>query len=240
MRLTALKNTLLKSLPIQSGNLSDKDKIAYKQGATIECQILSTQKNHYLIELQKPAKGLYNWYAYTPHWQPETLILPVPFYAQTDNFTQPDRTCNSSACAMAAKYLGAKITGDDDYLSRVLQLGDTTDHSVQTQVLHNLGVKSTWHTDLSFTDLDQQLAKKRPVVIGILHRGTDKNPTGGHMIVAIGQKPGGYIFHDPYGSLLDNYTTDVTNGKEVSYSISQLEARWLVEGANSGWGRIFP
>ena len=33
------------------------------------------------------------------------IQLNVPFYPQTDNYTQPDRTCNSSSCAMVAKFL---------------------------------------------------------------------------------------------------------------------------------------
>jgi hypothetical protein len=168
-----------------------------------------------------------------------SLLLNVPFYPQTDNFTQPDRTCNSSACAMAAKFLGAKISGDDQYLRKVLEIGDTTDHGVQTSALEYFGIKSSWHTDLDFADLDRQLTKEKPVVIGILHRGTNPNPTGGHMIVGIGKKQDGYVFHDPYGSLLDGYSSDVASGKNVIYSKSVLENRWLVEGQKSGWGRVF-
>jgi hypothetical protein len=63
------------------------------------------------------------------------IELDVPFYPQTDNYTMPDRTCNSSSCAMAAKFLGANIKGDDEYLQIVLTHGDTTDHSAQTEAL---------------------------------------------------------------------------------------------------------
>ncbi len=31
----------------------------------------------------------------------QDVVLPVLYYPQTDNYTQPERTCNSSACAMA-------------------------------------------------------------------------------------------------------------------------------------------
>lgn len=117
----------------------------------------------------------------------------------------PDRTCNSSACAMAAKYLGANIGLTDQYLRRVLQYGDTTDHSAQTSALNDYGIKSSFHYNLDFKDLER-LGQGKPVVIGINHRGPLHAPTGGHMITVIGKQGNDYIVHDPYGSLHDGYT----------------------------------
>lgn len=166
--------------------------------------------------------------------------LNVPFYPQTDNFHDPEATCNSSACAMAAKFLGAKITGDDEYLAEVLRRGRSVDHDTQTATLQHFGIKSTFHTNLDWQDLDNAIFKGKPVVIGILHRGPDDSPRGeGHIIIVIGKTATGYICHDPYGSLLDGYTSDVQSGNRVHYSKSNLQRRWLVEGANSGWGRLF-
>lgn len=177
--------------------------------------------------------------------QPEKdIILPVPFYPQTDNYTQPERTCNSSACAMALEYFrpgtlqGPK--GDDEYIREVFSVGDTTDHDVQTQVLKSYGVDSEFRYNMSFNDLDHELQNKRPVVIGIMHRGTLDNPTGGHMIVVIGRnEKGDYIVNDPYGDLYDGYTSSVYNGKGAIYERHVLEKRWTVANPNDGWGRIF-
>lgn len=172
-------------------------------------------------------------------------ILEVPFYPQTDNYTLPDTTCNSSACAMALEYLkpgslkGDK--GDDEYLHKVLSLGRSVDHTVQTKVLESYGVYSTWRTNLSFNELDEELKNGRPVVIGILHRGTLSNPKGGHILVVIGKTEDGksYVVNDPYGDLMDGYTTSAYNGKGALYPKNVLEKRWTVEGPKSGWGRIF-
>ena len=64
----------------------------------------------------------------------QDVVLPVPFYPQTDNYTQPERTCNSSACAMALEYFKPGTLqgprGDDAYIREVFKVGDTTDHSV--------------------------------------------------------------------------------------------------------------
>ena len=174
---------------------------------------------------------------------PKSNILVVPYYPQTDNYTQPDRTCNSSACAMCLEFLkpgtliGAK--GDDAYLKKVIAIGDSTDHAVQTRVLESYGVKSNFSYNLSFSDIDKSLSDAKPVVIGILHRGPLSAPTGGHMLVVIGKTSSGdYVVNDPYGSLNDGYTGSVTNGKGAVYKRSDLSRRWCPAG-NDGWGRIF-
>ena len=171
-------------------------------------------------------------------------VLNVPYFPQTDNYRDANRTCNSSSCAMVLEYFkpgtlkGAK--GDDAYVQKVFSLGDSTDHTVQTKVLESYGIKSHFSYNLSFADLDRELAAGRPVVIGILHRGTLSRPTGGHMVVVIGKKGEDYVVNDPYGSLNDGYTGPVTNGKGAVYKKSDLTHRWLEKGKDkTGWGRIF-
>jgi len=171
-------------------------------------------------------------------------VLDVPWFPQTDNYRDAQRTCNSSSCAMCLEYFkpgtlkGAQ--GDDTYIKKVFSIGDTTDHSVQTSVLNSYGIKSEFRYNLGFSDLDRELAAGRPVVIGILHRGTLSSPTGGHMLVVRGKTSSGdYVVNDPYGSLNDAYTGPVTNGKGAVYKRSVLEKRWTVDGPSSGWGRVF-
>ena len=175
--------------------------------------------------------------------KPKSSILEVPFFPQTDNYRDANRTCNSSSCAMCLEYFkpgtlkGAK--GDDAYVQKVFSIGDTTDHLVQTKVLASYGIKSHFSYGLTFADLDRELASGRPVVIGILHRGSLSAPTGGHMVVVIGKTPSGdYVVNDPYGSLNDGYTGSVSNGKGAVYKRAELARRWCPKG-NDGWGRIF-
>ena len=169
-------------------------------------------------------------------------VLPVPYYNQVDNYRDAHRTCNSSSCAMCLEYFKpgtlVGLKGDDAYVKKVFAIGDTTDHAVQTQVLASYGVKSHFSYNLSFADLDRELAAGKPVVIGILHRGSLSNPTGGHMVVVIGKKGSNYIINDPYGTLNDGYTSDVANGKKTVYTKSVLQHRWC-PGGNDGWGRVF-
>lgn len=174
--------------------------------------------------------------------KPKASILEVPFFPQTDNYRDAERTCNSSSCAMCLEFFkpgtlkGAK--GDDSYVEKVFANGDTTDHGVQTKVLNSFGVSSSFHYDLTFSDLDTELALGRPVVIGILHRGPLDSPRGGHMCVVIGKRGDDYVVNDPYGSLNDGYSSDVYNGRGAVYKKSELKARWCPNG-NDGWGRVF-
>jgi hypothetical protein len=169
-------------------------------------------------------------------------ILTVPFFPQTDNYRDAQRTCNSSACAMCLEYFKpgtlAGPKGDDAYVRKVFAVGDTTDHAVQTKVLASYGIKSHFSYNLSFNDIDKNLAAGKPVVIGILHRGSLSAPTGGHMVVVIGKKGEDYVVNDPYGSLNDGYTGAVTNGKGAVYKKTDLMRRWC-PNRNDGWGRIF-
>jgi len=240
LTIQAKQITYLKKSTLASSEIKESEKVLVDKGQKFRIKTIGgLVSGHEKIELSDK-QGI--WFVFADHftgWLQKDFILPVPFFPQTDNFTQPDRTCNSSSCAMAAKFLGANIAGDNDYLRRVIAIGDTTDHGVQSKVLESLGIKSTWLTDLDFYDLDQELSQGQPVVIGILHRGTEGNPKGGHIIVVIGKKGDDYVCHDPYGSLYSQYLSPVEDGKNVVYRKSTLRARWLPEGKNTGWGRIF-
>ncbi|MGL5082461.1 MAG: C39 family peptidase [Microcoleaceae cyanobacterium] len=175
------------------------------------------------------------------------FYLSVPFYSQRDNAIQWWRTCNTSSCAMVAEYLkpGCIDNSDDEYFRLVKQYGDTTDHQAHTAALNEIGIKSSFWTNLDYQDLDKQLEKGHPVVIGVAHRGAVEAPQGGHMIVVIGKykKLGtekiGYICHDPWGEGFGAHYNLGLSGERVTYPKSSLDNRWLCEGNGSGWGRIF-
>ena len=66
--------------------------------------------------------------------------LSVPWFAQLDSATdQGRRMCFSSSCAMLLAFLKPGVlsgaNGDDQYLGRVRQFGDTTDPTAQIKAL---------------------------------------------------------------------------------------------------------
>lgn len=175
---------------------------------------------------------------------PKSNVLNVPFFPQTDNYRDADRTCNSSSCAMCLEFLkpgtlkGAK--GDDEYVKKVFAIGDSPSHDVQTRVLSGYGLNSVFRTNVTYADIDAELAAGRPVVAAILHRGSRSAPTGGHICVIIGKTDSGdYVVNDPYGSLNDGYTGSVMNGKGAVYKKAEWDARWLLPGQKVGWARFF-
>ena len=134
------------------------------------------------------------------------------------------------------------VINDDQYLRKLIDggYGDTTDHSAQGNLLASYGLKSTWHTNLSLADLEKEIRAGQPVVCGILHRGSESAPTGGHMIIVRGlTSSGDFRVNDPYGSCNDGYSGPVENGNNAIYSHKMMAARWTPDGPNSGWARTF-
>lgn len=183
---------------------------------------------------------------------PDT-ILNAPYYSQRDSATgHAMRMCFSSCCAMLLNFLKPGIlkgsNGDDQYLQQVFAYGDTTNSAAQIQALRHFGLTADFRTNLTWADIDAQLAKGKPVPIGILHHGPVSAPTGGgHWILIVGKKPGNtatvnddvYIVNDPYGELdlVNGGYPGPTNGNHLSYSRKNLDPRWRVNGTG-GWGVI--
>ena len=244
MKLTVISNTIVKIRPEPSSTLKESEKSSINAGVIYNVLAYKEEKEHYKVTLDGSTilgrNTVFFWKEHVSLGVNNNVKLGVKFFPQTDNKMQPDRTCNSSVHAMLLNYLKpGTITGDDQYIDWVFKLGDTTDHSIHTQLLRRFGIDSVWRTDLDFDDLDKSLENGYPVPIGIVHRGTESNPTGGgHIILVIGKNTEGYIIHDPYGSILDNYTRDVQNGNGVVYSQRLLTNRWLLKKANNGWGRL--
>jgi hypothetical protein len=166
------------------------------------------------------------------------LNMGVPFYSQRDNYTMPGRTCNSSSNAMLLTWLRLAtyrepLSSDDVYLRKVLTLGDTIDHNVQTAALKHFGWSTKWMECYDKKEqpkhveyIDALLAAGFPVVVNIFHRGSDNSPDGGHVICLIGKRrdSNNYIAHDPYGTLASGYTN--TNGAYSKITHTQFAARW--------------
>lgn len=251
----AQRDTWLKRKPEQAASLPAEEKLFVPKGSAHiwETITIVPGETDYKVVLEaQPDKP---WWFYPNHWkiindpkpgaeeppaQLEKLVLNVPYYSQRDNVKDPMRTCFSSSCAMLLKYLKPKsIKGDDEYVLRVFQYGDTTSSAAQIQALQSYGVKAEFRQDGGWSDIDSLLTAGIPVPIGILHKGTASNPTGsGHWICIIGRTEdnSGYIVNDPFGDLdLVNGGYLSTNGARLTYSKKNLQKRWMVEGPGSGW-----
>ena len=82
--------------------------------------------------------------------------LPVPWFAQLDSATDEGRRmCFSSSCAMLLAFLKPGVltgpNGDDQYLARVQQFGDTTDPAAQIKALASYGITARVSKQASFS-----------------------------------------------------------------------------------------
>jgi len=159
------------------------------------------------------------------------------YYSQRDNYTMGGRTCNSSASAMLLDWwrraAGMEaLGGDDEYLRKVLEIGDTIYHENQTDAIAKYGFKSKWispvdePTKEDFDRVDGLLDNGFPVTVNILHRGSENAPTGGHVILLIARRKseGTYVSHDPYGNFGSGYKNP--NGRFSLISRNSFRNRW--------------
>jgi len=173
--------------------------------------------------------------------------LDVPYFYQRDSKTgHGERSCFSSAMAMAMDYLDPDaIEGDDDwYLNEVFKFGDTVSVSAQMAAAESLGFDVDFSYNASEQDLINQLDRGIPVPIGILHKGSIDNPSGGgHYICLIGYDEKSFHVHDPYGELDligGGYPkAGPTDGENQRYSRKNLMKRWLVASDHDGWAAMF-
>lgn len=171
--------------------------------------------------------------------------LTVQYYRQLDSGTdQGRRMCFSSSCAMMLSFLKPGVlqgvNGDDQYLKRVQQYGDTTDPKSHIHALSSYGVNVKFVKNADFDLIESQIDKGVPVPCGYLHRGPIESPSGGgHYLCVVGYDATNVIVHDPLGE------ADLVSGQTVSstaryakYSRKNFGKRWCVEGENTGWAII--
>ena len=162
--------------------------------------------------------------------------LNVLWYSQRDSGTdQAARMCFSSSCAMLLEYLKPGTlkgpNGDDQYLKRVQQYGDTTASGAQLKALASYGITARFVQNADFTLIKQQIDRGVPVPLGFIHRGPVHHPTGGgHWLICIGHDAKGIIVHDPWGEAdLISGGTVSSDGRAKRYSYQNFGRRWMVE-----------
>jgi hypothetical protein len=170
------------------------------------------------------------------------LSQKTRYYSQRDNYTMASRSCFSSSNAMFLTWLREAtgkpaLSGGDEYLRKVLSIGDTIDHNVQTAAIKTYGYSTKWNyfdeenaedseKDNHIDYIRDLLTAGFPVVTNISHRGDIDAPRGGHVIMLCGwlQSSREFLAQDPYGTLRSNYEDE--NGRLSTISANQYYARW--------------
>lgn len=168
--------------------------------------------------------------------------LKCEYFYQRDSKTgHGERSCQSSAIAMAVEYINPSLIYDDDeYLRIVFRYGDTVSSLAQKAALDSLKIKNQFRMNGNEKELLSILDRGYPVPIGILHKGNVNAPSGGgHWITLIGYDDKNYMVHDPFGELdLVNGgypKTGPLDGKNILYTRKNLMKRWLIASNSDGW-----
>jgi len=248
MQATVKIQTIAKQSTAQASTLAPKFKTILAPGKYEILRWVQAEGNHQKITFAKPVAGFQTWLVWGDDvdlpGEDQNILLKVPYYSQRDNGDLPRgewfRTCNSSTHAMLANYLkpGCLPGGDREYLEHYVLPGDTIDWDVHTQALKRLGIVSEYRQNLDYEELENSLKRGYPVPIGVLHKGNTNAPSGGHVLLIIGMDKARDIFiaNDPWGA---PFSYDNHNGQRVEIPVNpSLDKRWLVDGSNSGWGRI--
>lgn len=168
----------------------------------------------------------------------DTILLDVPYEYQLDNGPTGSRECFSSSMAMLAKFAGANVKDDRDYLTKLKPFGDTTDPFAHIHTLKFLGVNARFRQDATPDDIETHLRNGNPVACGWLHKGHLNSPHGGgHWSVISGCTPNEWIHLDPNGEadMINGGYVNHTHGDCIKYSRKNWEKRWLVDGPATGW-----
>lgn len=243
MNLTILRSTIAKQSIAQSNSLSPQNKMELEPGDYDVKSVELVQSNHYRVTFHNKRNGFYAWFVWGDDIKDNKPLintkLLVPYYSQRDNDSSEWwRQCNTSTHAMLLNYLKpGSVASDDDYFQRFVKpFGDTTDWGVHTQALEKHGIDSVFRQNLQYSDLIKSLQLGYPVPIGVMHKGSLQNPSGGHVILIIGYDSKRQVFYanDSWG---EGFSYTNYNGKGVEYPIyPSLDSRFLVGG--QGWGRL--
>jgi len=261
MTLTTLETickTWLKKQPIDSSKLESTEKASVVGKRVFRnCEILDKRDWHLLVKF---SFGLGEWWIYKPHWKNHADIVPpysidggliylkdFPYFDQKDNGPEGWRQCQSSSIAMCLKYLKQGGINDDvDYVKIMSKYGDTVSSITHVQALKELGVAAEFRRTLDAEDIKMQIKKGKPVPVGVLHKGSADQPSGGgHYIVITGYNDAEkyWLCQDPYGelNLVSGTWAEVYKnaGKNVHYSYKNMERRIFYPSGATGWGWMF-
>ena len=250
--IVAKQDTVLKKEIAQSTELDPDQKWNVAKGKELKVTWHGKpQDGHTYITVE----GRGQWFVYTDHWrgvgtssEPSKAkgerVLSARYFSQRDNYRDASRTCFSSSCAMLLEYLKPGSCpgdqGDDIYVHRVFEIGDTTDAYVQVKALQSFGVSSKFIQNGSLDTIREQIDRGIPVPIGILHHGPASAPSGGgHWICVIGYDKNGFIVHDPWGEIQHSTGQYISeDGKALHYSNNLISSRWTVANPTDGWAII--
>lgn len=247
-KLQVVKNTILKSKPLQSDELSVNEKHNLKAGTKLKLVSYKVEDKHLkIITSEALFDNVKTWYIFGEHVEvfkgnskvypdPDKIQLPVPYKSQLDNLEDPSGSCNVTSIAMCLEYLKVtrhKSSGqfEDELYEYALNQGLNPKAPLDlAQIVQDYGAKDTFTFKGTIAEVKDWLAKGNPVVIHGYF-----TPVG-HIIVLVGYDSTGFIVHDPNGEWFsggyDRNQPDGNNqkGKFLHYSYKMIKQTSMADG----------
>jgi uncharacterized protein YvpB len=250
LTLKVIKDTLLKTRPLQSTVLSDQEKYPIKAGTQLNITIFEVQRDHVKVTLSdEPIDNSRVWFLYGQHitifegnkqvyltaQRPETVQLDVPYKSQMDNMECPTGTCNVTSIAMGLEYLKIsrhQTSGlfQDELYDYALDHGlDRHSPDDLAQIVQDYGGKDHFTKNATIDQVKDWLANGNPAVThGYFTQ-------SGHVIALVGYDSTGFIVHDPYGEwFADGYDVndpdDDEKGRFKHYSYQMIQDTCMSDG----------
>jgi len=239
MKVIALRPTVLKVSPLQSGQLSDGQKWNFAEGDCKDIYTCEVAHSHWRLHLVEPVAQYHQLYVYSRHCElieaedgelPPAVTLDVPYKSQLDNWFNPTGACNVTSLAMCLEYLGAERRTragqfEDELYEYAINRGYSR-HSPYdlAQIARDYGVSDRFVEAGSIDGIKAWIAGGNPAIIHGYFT------SFGHIIVVVGYDEYGFIVHDPYGEwFATGYRNDLS-GAFLHYSYGLIRKTCMPDG----------
>jgi uncharacterized protein YvpB len=230
-----LQTTPLKKQPIDSAQLTVRDKFTLDAGGVYGVSSYSIEDGHVKVATTEEFSRFGNTgYLYPAYIQmkrggrslnplPPQVELNVPYFSQRDNPRLYWATCNVTAMAMVFYYYGTRSRSGGQLENELLQwcfdyagAGSQMNHNCLVALVTAYGFQAEFDLKRTWSQIKEELINRRPVVLC-----GDFTPTG-HIITLIGFTPIGFIVNDPWGDGYLGYAS--TEGRKLIYPYDYCKA----------------
>jgi len=239
------RDTILKSRPLLSSQLTDSEKYHIPANQEFELLAYAPVRNYFRIAFRNHKyNSLGVWYIHEknieiyehnqvvhPKLKPENIIIKVPYKSKLDNWYNPTGLCNITSIASCLEFLEANRKSnygefEDELYEYALSQGYSRHHPDHlVKIVRDYGCRDTFKTNATIPEVQDFLIAGNPLAIHGYFT------SFGHLIVGVGFDNEGLFIHDPYGEWsLTGYRTDLS-GSYLHYSYKLIRNVCMPDGS---------
>lgn len=258
--LQAVQDTVLKTSPVPSPDLSESEKINFRASDRVPLISFQEKNDHIKVTLANTTLGgRKTWVAYKGHVEiadrngtkllgqykvgdelPTRVNLDVPYYSQRKSRYEPSKSCNVTSVAMVLAYFGINPRSTDLRLKEQLYLEITDQgrdpnakywHDKLSQLIRSYGMNNRFSVSTSWDEVKTHLANGNPVII------SGKFTRSGHIIVLRGYDERGFWVNDPWGEWFSSGYQN-KSGENLHYSYDLCRRVSYADNSSRTWAHL--